>query len=214
VVDGSNHLGSVTTYTFSNVIADHTINAIFGQLIAAGPMYPQTVTDNGSYGNSVWTIPAGALLANDTNNASVSLGSTLSGNNTSHYLSASNFGFAIPPGATILGITVEIDQRASNTSNVTDSSVRIVKNGAIQSTDKATSTTWGTSDSTQSYGGNNDLWGTTWNASDINNATTGVVFAADNSNFLSTRTAYIDFIRMTVYYNLTGTPTATALTSS
>lgn len=38
-------------------------------------------------------------------------------------------------------------------------------------TNKAvTGTTWGTTFSTVTYGGTNDLWGTTWTPSDINSA--------------------------------------------
>lgn len=89
-------------------------------------------------------------------------------------MQATNYGFNIPAGATINGITVQINREGSANTlglGVRDSVVKLVKGGTVVGTNKAvTGTTWGTTFSTVTYGGTNDLWGTTWTPSDINSA--------------------------------------------
>lgn len=90
-------------------------------------------------------------------------------------------------------------ERKESGSNVAkDYRVRIIKGGSIGSTDKANASEWPTSDTYQSYGAFNDVWGETWSASDINDSGFGVAIAALG---LGTGTAYIDHIRITVYYS-------------
>lgn len=116
----------------------------------------------------------------------------------SHYLKATNFGFSIPGGSTIEGIVVEVERKESGSNVAKDYRVRIIKGGSIGSTDKANASEWPTSDTYQSYGAFNDVWGETWSASDINDSGFGVAIAALG---LGTGTAYIDHIRITVYYS-------------
>jgi hypothetical protein len=44
------------------------------------------------------------------------------------------------------------------------------------------------------------MWGNTWTVSDLQNSGTGVVFAVQNTNWISSYTANVDSISMTVYY--------------
>jgi hypothetical protein len=57
---------------------------------------------------------------------------------------------------------------------------------------------WPDTDIYQSYGGTGDLWGSTWTSTDINSTYFGLSFqvAAENS------IAFIDHVRLTVYYNI------------
>lgn len=114
-----------------------------------------------------------------------------------HYLKATNFGFAIPVGAEIMGIVVEVERKASGASVARDNRVRIVKGGAIGTTDKASASAWPTSDAYASYGSDSDLWGETWTRDDINASNFGVAISA---LALGSGTASIDHIRITVYY--------------
>lgn len=114
-----------------------------------------------------------------------------------HYLKATNFGFAIPVGATINGIEVQIEKK-STLGTITDSSVKIVKaDGSIGSTNKALGTTWPTSDTTFSYGGSQDLWGETWAYTDINDSDFGVVLSV---SLPMGETASVDYVKIIVNY--------------
>jgi parallel beta-helix repeat protein len=137
---------------------------------------------------------------------------------TTNYLCGSNFGFTIPPNATINGITVEINHASSGdviTAPVLkDSVVSLVKGGVIQSTNKASTEEWPyyPAAATTAYGGPTDLWGTTWTSEDINASNFGIVLAAVNTNTVPGRTftAWVDFMRITVNYTPdTTSPTVT-----
>ena len=64
-----------------------------------------------------------------------------------------------------------------------DHRVRIIKGGAVGSTDKASGTAWPTSPAYTTYGGASDLWGETWTAEDINASTFGVAISAYASGY-------------------------------
>jgi hypothetical protein len=126
---------------------------------------------------------------------------------TTRYLVAYNFGFTIPIGATIDGIVVQIEKYCtiSNANNyIVDNEVKIVKSdGSFGTTNNAdVSTKWPTTDTYVTHGGNTNLWGETWSASDINNSNFGVAIKAKQFwDFKDTNPLpYIDHIRITVYY--------------
>jgi len=180
---------------------------------SAGPNSPGSIVDDSSVGDCAWKDPTYAK-ASDNKYATVSP-TPLSG--FSHYLKATNFGFSIPSGATINGIKVEIERHANyNTGSlwVKDWKVYLLKNGNVVGDNKAdTSTNWPTSDAYKSYGGSSDLWGTSWTASDINNANFGVVLAVQMaSGVVPPPTAYVDHIRITVYYTPGGDTTPPSIT--
>ena len=97
-------------------------------------------------------------------------------------------------------------QRKASSDHVRDDKVYLLKNGVVVGSNYATSGDWGTSDSTQTYGGSTNKWGTTWTASDINNINMGVAFSARQNGGQSARTASVDFIRITVYYTVSVQP--------
>ena len=172
-------------------------------MASEGPLSPGTLADDNAVGTLTWSNPSNAASSNDSH---ATIAFTTNGE-ISHYLKATNFGFAIPAGATINGIVVEIERKASNGTRITDNRVRIVKGGTVGSTDKASATFWPTSDTVASYGSSSDLWGETWTVSDINASNFGVVVAADTS-VTSAITASIDHIKITVHY----TPAASGFT--
>lgn len=170
-------------------------------MASEGPNSPSTVAEDTSYGAKSWTNITNAA-ASDNADAEIRLDQW---NGPSYYIKATNFGFSIPSGATIDGIVVEIEKASQGAGgDHRDSRLRIVKGGTIGSTDKAdTATTWGTSDAYSSYGGVSDLWGETWTDSDINASNFGVAFSVDGFSGTN-RFAYVDHIRITVYYTAGG----------
>lgn len=168
-------------------------------MASQGPQSPGTAGNNSGVGSIDWSSPNNAKVS-DNAYATVSPSPF---DVLSHYLTVSNFGFTIPAGATINGITVEIERKASanGVNNITDNSVKIIKSsGSLGATNKAdTVSLWPTSDAFATYGSAADVWGETWLSSDINNANFGVAIAV-NMNYSTTVTASIDFIRITVDY--------------
>ncbi len=151
------------------------------------------------------TRPAGAaagwtsssnVYASDNNKASYAIG----GSAQSANLDVTGFGFSVPSTATVVGIAVRVERRASGTS-VDDEDIYLLRAGAAAGTDHASSTDWTTSSSDESrtYGGSSDTWGTTWTPADVNASNFGLRLKADNDSS-SSRTAYVDYVAITVYY--------------
>ena len=168
-------------------------------MATAGPNSPSTIVDDSSVGTETWSNPGNAA-ASDDSRATVTVGA---GVTPSHYLKATNFGFAIPAGATINGITVEVELSATQLNRVTDNAVRIVKGGTIGSTDKSSGTTWPTTEAYRTYGGAADLWGETWAYSDINDSTFGFAISCGATGS-GTRDGQVDHIRITIDYTAGG----------
>ena len=154
--------------------------------------------DDASVGSIAWTNP-GNITAQDGVYA-VAVGPA--GAATSHYLKVTGFGFALPSGATIQGIQVNIVRLAKG-NTTKDSAVRLVKAGSIQTTDRSNGAFWPylpAAFTSQTYGGPTDLWGGSWVYSDINSSTFGVALSASIGAGL--QEARVDFVSITVYYTL------------
>lgn len=159
-------------------------------------------------GGTTWNNP-GNITADDTNYATANLG----GGNDSRNLVSTNYAFSIPNGATITGIAVEIMRRSSSNSggnSINDLNLRLLKNGAAVGNSQASGLDWPTTFTAANYGGNNNLWGTTWTVADINNNNFGVLLEVDNESSNS-RIAYVDYIQITVFYT---NPTPTIINFS
>lgn len=162
----------------------------------AGPRSPATAANDNSIGTISWANTSNIFVQGDGNVAS----SALTPGATSQYLKATNFGFAIPPTSTILGITVEWNKaKNSGSCDITDAAVRIVKGGVNGTTDKSLATQWPATLSYITYGGPTDLWGLSWTAADINASTFGTAIAAiDNGASCGVS---VDHVRITVTYS-------------
>jgi len=168
-------------------------------MASQGPNSPGTMADDATVGSVAWNNPNNAKVS-DNVYAMIELGES---DYISHYLKATNFGFSIPEGATIDGIVVEIE-RKKTADTLNDSSIKIIKSdGSFGTTDKSIGAAWSTTESYISYGANNDLWGESWTATDINDANFGVGISA----YSDQGDAYIDHIRITVYYTEAATGT-------
>ena len=174
-----------------------------------GPLSPTNTNNNTSIGTLEW-LNTDNVKISDNNYSTVSFNNTDGTTLTSNYLVSSNFGFSIPTEAIINGIKIEIEANISSDYWVLDY-IRIIKNDIIGSNNK-TSPTISISDSYVSIGGEYDLWGETWTASDINNTSFGVAVATflDSIGYY---TVSIDNIRITVYYSELGSPSVSPSSS-
>jgi hypothetical protein len=159
--------------------------------------------DYTSGGTGVWSDPE-HITADDSSWATAG---SLGGKVTSHYLRANQFGFAIPTGATINGISATIMRKCSNndmTNYAVDARVSIIKaDGSIGSTNKYGSLThWPTLEATASYGGTTDLWDETWTPDAINDSSFGIVLCIYTLASLPMVMASVDYITVTVTYTL------------
>jgi Tfp pilus assembly protein PilX len=169
-------------------------------------------TENAGAGSG-WTNSSNITSSNGSDATA-----TISGSGSSANLNSSSYNFDIPSNATITGIRARIERAASASSSLSDRDVLLLRNGSAAGSDYAASGTWGTSDSTITYGGSTDLWGTTWTPADVNDSDFGLRLRVQNSNS-SSRTASVDYMELTVYYTLetfigtVGTPVSTVDTA-
>jgi hypothetical protein len=162
---------------------------------------PGTVADDSGTGTLTWTNPGNAKSA-DGFYATVEVPKSITA--TAHYLKATNFGYTVPGGETIIGIQASIERSEStvSTGEVIDSRIRIVKGGSIKSTvDKSAGAKWATVDTVNQFGGGGDLWGETWSTSDINNSGFGVVISPVVKGIGGARKAQVDEIETTVFWD-------------
>lgn len=161
-------------------------------MTSSGPNFPSTSADDATVGTKTW-VNIGNITAEDGSVAYCDVSSA-----TSHYLKATDFGFAIPSGATIDGIMVEWKMRG--TSLVTVNSLKLVKGGSITGDEKSTGAYLPLTDTWVSYGGASDLWGLSWSYSDLNSSVFGAVLSAKRGYADSAGYVYCDAVRITVYY--------------
>lgn len=123
----------------------------------------------------------------------------------SDYLICSNFGFAIPTGATIDAITVTVKAKSETGNHVfADNELwysgGFVNYGMFSAILTTTNTEY---QSLTDSGGIDVLWGRTWTPAEINS--TDLSFKLAVISYSSTpELAYIDFISITVDYTETG----------
>ena len=135
----------------------------------------------------------------------LTLTATFTGPQSTHYLKASHYGFAIP-AANVTGVSVTVNESCSGPSTgVTDNRVQLVLAGTvITTTNLATAVVWpaGGAFATQTYGGAVTSWVPTLSATDVNDPNFGVALSAKSTN--SGRTAQVDYIKITVTYTVPG----------
>jgi hypothetical protein len=140
-----------------------------------------------------WTNPTNAQGAADGNFATA----TTTGLSTTHWLKATNFGFAIPTTATIVGIQLALARQCEG-GTVRDEVLSPVKGGTpVKAENRASPEHWPVGvTATKIYGGQEDLWGNTWAPTDIN--ATGFGMAV--SPRMEAATAKVEAFTITVYY--------------
>jgi trimeric autotransporter adhesin len=131
-------------------------------------------------------------------------------NKPTYYLDAKNWGFQsgdntlptyIPSNAAINGIEVFIKLRKTNIGNMKDNKIILLKAGSEAGSSKARgSTIWPTASTEIKFGGNIDLWGTTWTAADLTNTGFGIRISAKNRGSKDAQ-AEIDYVRINLYFN-------------
>lgn len=154
---------------------------------------PQTAANDSDVGTDDWDNPNDAL-GQDDDRASFDTTGAL----TSHYLKLTNFGFAIPSGATIVGVVVDVEQLADDNGghNVHSDTIKLVKAGTVGGDNIAQNDDWTSNESYITYGAKDSLAGNTLTPSDINNSGFGVAISVVGDGAI----AQINNVRISVYY--------------
>jgi len=156
--------------------------------------------------DTAWSSP-GLVTASDSYDAMCT--TTATGDNTQH-LRASSFGFGLPSGSQITGITVVYRRKAQYASSAVEVEVKIVDGSTQLGSNKASGTTWGQSYELHTVGGSADTWGITGGnlttLSDNANSTIGVEIQAE-SNLFAPCDFNIDYVEMTLEYTAGGAGT-------
>lgn len=169
-------------------------------MATAGPNFPSSATNNSSAPESAeaWVNPTNIFSDNATE-ASITA-ATFDSPDISQRLFAQGFGFAIPGGSTIDGITVEIDRRDGGVGAASDNRVQLLDaSSALVGDNKADlPTDWPTNSAIATYGGAADKWNATPTVDMVNSANFGVALSvqADAAN----TDIFVDFIRITITY--------------
>ena len=151
--------------------------------------------NDATVGTDPWIFPGNVLTSDDV----YATATTLAPPMTTQYLTGTNFGFSVPAGAIIEGIKAEFEAADANTDTV-DSSIKIIKGGAIAGLEHSTGGAWPAGEVYREYGSSTDLWDLTWTATDINAADFGVGLSI--RLVASTAAPRVDHIRITVYYTV------------
>lgn len=161
--------------------------------------------NNTSVGTFLWTQPQNAQTLDgvySTISQTVGVLATV----RSNYLVAQGFGFNIPAGATICGVTVQVHRIRLDLllGDITDNSVKLLSGGSIAGINHASATSWSTTEQTVTYGGASDTWGLSLTPAIVNNANFGVGVSATMTGgplLALLLQGGIDYISIAITYN-------------
>lgn len=168
-----------------------TILALFFEVfLNTGNTFPTSGTNVLGIGAAAWLTP-GEIVSDNTTDA------TCSGVG-SNYLVASNFGFALPAGATISGVFVRVE--ASEHSGGTEPLLAQLQDasGALFGSSKSTSNEGsisGTAKAVYTYGSTSDVWGATLSEAIVEDVDFGVRFW-----FTTSHDVRIDYVTVALEY--------------
>jgi hypothetical protein len=173
----------------------------FSYAADTGSLFPASSSDSNLIGTSAWTNIANIKVEDGV------ISSNVVTENGSHYAVGTNYGFSIPTNATITGVKVEykIRKRACNIgSTLDDNSVKLFYNGSTLGSEQSPYLGWPTTLSWRTYGGENNLWGSSLTPAIVNSSTFGAGLSAigvSSGEALYQCTGWIDATKITVYYS-------------
>jgi hypothetical protein len=151
-------------------------------------------------GTTAWSDATN--IVGDTNTTAATVGLSVNGN-TSQRLRGTNFGFDIPVGATINGVTVKVEASSGSNSRHYWNSVQLLK-GGVESGENLSDGTAINSKAIKTFGGATVLWQNTLAPSDINALNFGASIKIIRNNNNATTTSVFRVI-IEVDYTEAGT---------
>lgn len=179
-------------------------------MASVGPQNPTAAasTDFFPFGvAAAWANPSNIYASDDTRaTAAVSYTAPHIARTQDLYITGFDFS-SIPSGATIDGVVVEFEKSVSSTTGTPkDEYVQLLIAGSPSGDNKATATSWPTTDAYSTYGGAADKWSLSLTEADIKHASFGLRLRGRMSTTVKklTTTFRIDHVRITVYYTAGG----------
>jgi hypothetical protein len=174
---------------------------------SSGAKFPGTVAQ--AHRQNDWTNLA-KVTASDGQYATATLYGSNAQVNEASLLQATNFGFSVPTGATIVGVLAVVQrQHFAGTSAVYDDTVTLLGTGG--SADRRNASPWSpgpapSGERTVNYGGPADTWGTALTPAVVNAAGFGIQLGCECTQLPgSGADVGIDSVTMTVFYTGAGT---------
>jgi len=163
-------------------------------------------------GYYAWANPS-RITADDASLSTVTFPSAAGTSNTaSEYLRASNFGFSIPTGARIDGVTTSVEASQTGSFGPYIYRVRLAVGGALTAEDKANAGAGITWSGMLVHGGPSDTWSNALDSSIVNASNFGVgylVVPLIVASTIQACTGSADVVTMTVDYTIIGPPVTT-----
>jgi len=167
---------------------------------ATSSKYAGTAVDDSSIGTLTWTDPSNATGSGTGSYASVI---ATTGSEYTHYLKLTNFGFALPVGATINGVQLQVNAAGipAGSGGFAWNAIKLVNaSGTIGSANKATGGLF-TTFTTSSFGGSADTWAGESTAIDWNDADAGCAISVGTTSGVSGDSyLYIDYVQIIITY--------------
>lgn len=176
---------------------------------SVGPNYTGTGAAYNDGGTTTWSNPTN-IQGDNTNTASTcAIGSN---GGTSYKLRCTGFGFGLAAGATIDGITVEVEQYSANNNRQYWNNVQLLIAGSESGSNLSDGSAINNAKGFKTFGSTSEKWGLTPAYSDINNTGFGVSLKISRSSTSATTTSLYR-CRITVTYH-TDTAQAVAVSST
>ena len=169
-------------------------------MASAGPNSAGAGANSAVGGNPDWVNPGDVVSSNN-----VYATCSMASGQDSDDLFATQFGFSIPAGATIDGVECTIEAKCDISQGLWEDSTvgvrhRLIVGGSkVGSAPTALGSSYGTSDTSKTWGSSTDLWGATPTAAQVNATDFGVSVGFGNPGPLAI-VGSIDHVTLTVYY--------------
>lgn len=171
-------------------------------MTTSGPNYAGTATNYNDGATTAWTDVSNAAGSNSSTYAYNAGGAI----DDFQILRLSNFGFSIPNGATINGITVEIyNESLASVDNW--STIKLLIGGIESGNNLSDITTLNNPVGIKTFGSSTELWGLTPSYSDINSSGFGISLKIGNAG----DTVRIYWARITINYTGGSVPTVSSV---
>lgn len=201
----------------ADVAADQGASGSSG---SAGPSFTGTGATESDVPSYTWSSASTITTATSgTTGATCPTGSFMNPGETTSYLDATNFGFAIPSGATIVGVQVSGRAGTGNTTErFATAKASLIKGGSHTGSESTQAVTLPTVDvpgddpawAGFGMGGPTSMFGATLTPSDVNASNFGVAIRFTNAEAVKQLKVIVDYVKIAVYYTV---PSTTSWTS-
>ena len=193
----SDFLRIVSTSTGSSVSGAAIQNRTYAtgsRASTSSTKFPTVAAADSTIGDIQWANLDSVL----TDDAKYTTSTTVSDNDSTHYLWVNDFGFDLPTDAIVTGFTVKFEGYLSDSAQALNVVVRMVKAGTITGSDYATNATISDDVTIYTFGASDSLWGSTWTIANVEDSAFGAVFMFTDT--VGGTTIYVDYATIQVHY--------------